>query len=144
VGAEVAALALWQRRPLAFLASLTASALLFLGMLAAAVAPLFDAVKAPRALVALAGAQDPHRDLRIGIYQIGNLPSLNFYTRRHVRNLLVESQVHEFLASPVPAYLFVPESAWKNLEGRVCTPHRQLGSHPNLYGAGRVIVVTNQ
>src|SRR5262249_34583960 len=61
VGAAVASWALWRRRRFGCLVSLTAAALLFLGALAAGVAPAFNAVKAPYPLVVLSGAGDPER-----------------------------------------------------------------------------------
>src|SRR5262249_3677570 len=126
------------------LVSLTLAAVVFVGGLAAAVAPAFNALKAPRPLVALSGAGDLTKDVRLACYRISNLPSLNFYSRRNVQCIELESQAHEFLASQVPVYLFLPEAVWQQMEGRLNTPHRLVGGHRDLYGAGRVVVVTNR
>jgi hypothetical protein len=40
-------------------------------------------------------------------------------------------------------FLFVPASAWPEVEGKVCVPYRLLGRHPDLY-RGEVVVVTNR
>jgi len=117
------------------------------GFLAAALAdPLLrvDSHKPCRDLVAESGAFDRRHEIRLASFQFTQ-PSLVFYSQREVRQLLTDDDVAQFLHSPLPVYLFVPESAWNGLSAR----------HPELlakvrarkwdfYRKGNVLVVSNQ
>jgi hypothetical protein len=123
-------------------ASLTGTALLFVGTLAAWGTLRVDAFKAPRPLVQEAGACQTDRDIRIGCYQFYQ-PSLVFYCHREVRVLNDEEQVLEFLRTPLPIYLFVSAQAWENLKDKVRGPHRLLARHQDVYKGFEVVVITN-
>jgi len=123
--------------------SLTATAVLFVGPLAAGIGATLDAYKSPRALVRLAGANDTGREIRVGclgFYQ----PSLVFYCRREVAFFKQAEEGLEFLRCPLPVYLFVPGPLWEKLQGQVQGPCRLLGRHPDLYRGADVVVVTNR
>ena len=124
-------------------ASLSTAAVVFVGALAAWGTIHVDAFKAPRSLVAEAGACQTDRDIRIGCYQFYQ-PSLVFYCRREVRVLEDENQVREFLRYPLPVYLFVSAQAWDALEGRISIPHHLLTHHRDIYKGIDVVVITNQ
>src|SRR5262249_54982294 len=59
-------------------AGVAVSAVLLVAAVVCCGAPAFDAFKAPRALVAAAGARQPERDIRVGCYAYFQ-PSLVFY-----------------------------------------------------------------
>jgi 4-amino-4-deoxy-L-arabinose transferase-like glycosyltransferase len=122
--------------------SLASMAVLFVGVLAAWGSLRIDDLKAPRPLVADAGACQTERDIRIGCYQFYQ-PSLVFYCRREVRVLNDEDQVREFLHYPLPVYLFVSAQGWQLLEEKVQVPYRVLAHHRELYKGIDVVVVTN-
>ena len=124
-------------------ASLTGTAILFVGTLAAWGSLRVDEFKAPRPLVQEAGACQTDRDIRIGCYQFYQ-PSLVFYCHREVRVLNDEEQVLEFLGTPLPIYLFVSAQAWETLEDKVQGPHRLLARHRDLYKGIDVVVITNE
>jgi hypothetical protein len=68
-----------------------------------------------------------------------------FYCRREVRRLDLPSQALDFLAGPLPTYVFVSESRWDELESDVPDGVRVVARFPDLYGKGqRVLVVANR
>src|SRR5260221_6110025 len=77
-----------------------------------------DDVKAPRELIASSGALRRDRDVRLAGFQYSQ-PSLVFYGQRAVRPLDSEEQVADFLACPTPSFVFLPESAWQEMRGRI-------------------------
>jgi 4-amino-4-deoxy-L-arabinose transferase-like glycosyltransferase len=142
-GSVVAAWLMRNKQRTGMIVSLTTAAILFVGLLAAWGSVAVDAFKAPRALVAEAGALQTDRDIRIGCYKFYQ-PSLVFYCRREVRVLDDEGQVQEFLRTPLPVYLFVSASAWEALQSRVRGPHHLLTHHRDIYKGIDVVVITNQ
>src|SRR5262249_56875110 len=64
-------------------AAVTAAAVLFIAPLAAWGSAVLNRYKAPRPLVAQAGALQRDREIRVGCYEL-DLPSLNFYCQRNV------------------------------------------------------------
>jgi len=123
--------------------SLTATSVLFVGILAAWGTSQVDTFKAPRSLVEEAGARQTDRDIRIACYRFYQ-PSLVFYCRREVRVLENEEQVLEFLQTRLPIFLFVSAQEWSSLEARVPGHFRRLASHGDLYKGIEVVVITNQ
>jgi len=99
--------------------------------------------KASRPLVEQAGALVRDREIRIGCWQLEYLPSLNFYCQRDVIHHQSEQDVVDFLRYPIPVYLFLPETHWREIEKKVSSPHRVLARHRDLYRAGYVVVVSN-
>lgn len=120
----------------ALAAILLAGALVFCG------APALDGFKAPRALVAAAGACQPDRDIRIGCYSYFQ-PSLVFYCQREVTDLPDEQRALDFLRGPLPVYLFLPARAWNELEPKA-GPYPLVARHWCFYRNCEVVVVTNQ
>jgi hypothetical protein len=55
-----------------------------------------------------------------------------------------EHEALDFLGGPLPAYLFLPASAWEGMRGRVAGPHRAVARHYDLYEGRDVVVVTNE
>jgi 4-amino-4-deoxy-L-arabinose transferase-like glycosyltransferase len=141
-----AVLAWWlARRDLrrAMVGSLLVAAVLFTLPLAAWGTIQVDAFKASRPLVQEAHACQTDRDIRIGCYRFYQ-PSLVFYCRREVKVLNDESQVLEFLQSPLPVYLFIPAKAWETLASKAPVSSHVLASHPDLYKGYEVVVITNK
>jgi hypothetical protein len=143
----LAAVAAWwaSRRGRAGLAAgiVAVAAVGFVGALAAGGAPVLDAHKAPRALVAATGAGRTDVDVRVGCFAYYQ-PSLVFYCRREVHRLTTEQAALDFLKKPLPVYLFLPEAVWQQLQPHVTVPCRLLARHPDLYRRLDVVVVTNQ
>jgi len=144
VGAAVAWWCLKRRQREGLIASVTVAAVLFLGPLAAWGSVAFNQYKAPGPLVLASGAFQRERDIRIGAYRLEYLPSLNFYCQRNVYHNADQAEVLEFLATPLPVYLFVPAPIWDDLQHTVRTPHRVAASHRDLYRNWDVLVITNQ
>jgi 4-amino-4-deoxy-L-arabinose transferase-like glycosyltransferase len=142
-GSVVAAWLMRNKQRTGMIVSLTTAAILFVGLLAAWGSVSVDTFKAPRALVAEAGARQTDRDIRIGCYKFYQ-PSLVFYCRREVRVLDDEGQVREFLRTPLPVYLFVSAPAWEILQSKVSGPYHLLTHHRDIYKGIDVVVITNQ
>jgi 4-amino-4-deoxy-L-arabinose transferase-like glycosyltransferase len=142
-GAVLAAWLMRLGRKSGVIMSLTATSVLFVGILAAWGTVRVDAFKAPRSLVEEAGARQTDRDIRIACYRFYQ-PSLVFYCRREVRVLENEEQVLEFLQTPLPIFLFVSAQEWSSLESRVPGHFRRSASHGDLYKGIEVVVITNQ
>lgn len=142
-----AAVAWWYQRlqqRTGVIVSVAVASVVFLVPLAAWVAGALNAVKPSRPLVAQSDTRDPSTDLRIGGYQIEHLPSLNFYCQRTINHFVRERELLDFLQYRVPVYLFLPETAWQQLQAQVKTPHRLIARQPDLYKGGWVVVITNQ
>jgi 4-amino-4-deoxy-L-arabinose transferase-like glycosyltransferase len=144
LGAVVAAWFLRRGRRDAFVASLAGTAVIFLGTLAACGGAALNGFKAPRPLVEAASALNRREDLRIGAFRLEHLPSLNFYCQRDVDHRPSAESAAEFLRTKLPVFLFVPASAWPEVESKVRVPYRLLGRQPDLYRRGEVVVVTNR
>jgi 4-amino-4-deoxy-L-arabinose transferase-like glycosyltransferase len=125
-------------------ASVTVAAVFFLAPLAAWASMAFNDVKAPQPLVTASGALQRDHDIRIGAYQLEYLPSLNFYCQRNVQHLASQGEIDEFLATPLRVYLFVPAPLWDDLQARIHSPWRVLGTHRDLYRNWDIVVVTNK
>jgi 4-amino-4-deoxy-L-arabinose transferase-like glycosyltransferase len=142
-----AAVALWNLRRgrlNAFVVAVALSAVVFLGGLAAVGGAAINAYKAPRPLVELARALNRTEDIRIGAFQMEHLPSLNFYCQRDIDHQPSAAAAAEFLRTKLPVFLFLPATAWQEVERTVRVPYRVLGRHPDLYRRGEVVVVTNR
>jgi 4-amino-4-deoxy-L-arabinose transferase-like glycosyltransferase len=123
--------------------SVAAGSVAFLAVLAAFGAGAVDRFKAPRALVQASGAFDPDREVRVGTFDYYQ-PSLVFYCQREVQNLDDPARALDFLATPLPVYLFVPAKTYELLRPHVTTPHRLLARQWDLYRGGEIVVVTNR
>jgi 4-amino-4-deoxy-L-arabinose transferase-like glycosyltransferase len=142
------ALAAWwclrrQRRG-ALVASLAASAFLFLLPLAAWTLASLNQYKAARPLVAEADARRATQDIRVASFDLGYLPSLTFYCQRTVKELPDAEAVRDFLRWPVPVYVFVPEPTWQQIEGQIAGPCRVASRRPDLYRNCAVLAITNR
>jgi 4-amino-4-deoxy-L-arabinose transferase-like glycosyltransferase len=124
-------------------AGLMASVVIFYIPMAAWVVMSFNQVKAPRTLVAQTDVAQPRRDIRLACFKLDYLPSLNFYSRRDVDQYKKERDVADFFATPLAAYLFVPEDQWRDLQPKLTGSYRVIGRHPDFYRGRDVLVVTN-
>ena len=122
---------------------LAATATLFVGLLAVGGSTAVDSYKSARPLVHIFRTHITEPEVRVASYRYYQ-PSLVFYCRREVLRLNAEPEALEFLAYPLPVYLFVPAPAWQTLEARLPSPHRVLGRHADLYQGGEVLLVTNR
>jgi 4-amino-4-deoxy-L-arabinose transferase-like glycosyltransferase len=143
VGAVAAGWCVWRQRTTGLVTVLTASAVLFVGALAAWGGAAVDAHKAPRPLVETVRATPGEREVRVACYEYYQ-PSLVFYCRREVLRFTQAGEALDFLKHPLQVYLFVSAAAWDGLEARVHGPHHVLGRHRDLYRGCDVVVVTNR
>ncbi|HLW67535.1 MAG TPA: glycosyltransferase family 39 protein [Gemmataceae bacterium] len=102
---------LWQRRTEAVV-TLAATALAFVGAVIAVIVPGLESWRAPRQLVARAGALRRQEEVRLASYHYTR-PSLAFYSQREVHQLDTEDEVQAFLRHPLPVYLFIAEPDWE-------------------------------
>jgi hypothetical protein len=124
--------------------AVAAAAVLFVGLAAAFPVAAVEAYKAPKGLVSASGAYQPDREIRLASLDY-TTPSVTFYAGRRVERLFTAAAAGEFLAMPLPAYLFVPEPVWAaQLAGRVGTPHRVAARRFDLLRNCDILVVTNE
>jgi 4-amino-4-deoxy-L-arabinose transferase-like glycosyltransferase len=143
-GAAIGTRCWWRGQRTGFVVAMVTTALAFLIPLAAGGSTALNAYRAPRPLVAQTGALQRDQDIRIGCYQLEFLPSLNFYVQRNVQHCDDPQKAVEFLAQPLPAYLFLPRAEWEQLTAHGLLHHRVIASHREMYRAGQVVVVTNR
>ncbi len=124
--------------------SVTATSVVFMGLIVAFMPAAIEPFKGPKELVRLSGVDNPNREIRLGQFE-GLPPSLVFYAGREVRELLSPSEVVEFLAVPTPAYLVVQEPNWYAVVApKVTVPVRLVARHYDLLREAYVLVVTNE
>ena len=104
----------WFERRQRLIGTISLASIAFVAGLAAVVPAAMDEHKAPRRLVAKGETLQRGQDIRLASFRFTQ-PSLVFYNQREVRALQSEQQVREFLANPLPSYLFVPAPAWQDL-----------------------------
>jgi hypothetical protein len=143
VGAVLAAACVRRQRVERALTVLAATALLFLGTLAAGTGQTANDFKAPSSLAELIEAHPSEPDIRLACYDYFQ-PSLVFYCGREVNRFQSEQEVRDYLRWPLPVYLFVPASTWEMIELHMPAPHRLVGRHHDLYRNCDVVVVTNR
>jgi 4-amino-4-deoxy-L-arabinose transferase-like glycosyltransferase len=145
LGTAAAVWCLRRQRYGALIVSISLSAVLLVGPLAAWGLVALDRYKAARPLVQEAGALRRTEDIGVGCYELGHLPSLTFYCQRTVRYPVGEEEALGFLRRPTPVYLFLPEVAWERLQSKIDSPARVVSRHPDLYRrAEAVVAVTNR
>ncbi len=118
-------------------------AVAFTGLMAAFPPLAVDPYKAPKELVRASGVDDPTRDLRLAHCDWFQ-PSLVWYARREVVEVMSADKVAEFLAVPTPGYLFVPAKTWERIGVQVAVPTRVVARHYDFYRNCEIIVVTNE
>jgi 4-amino-4-deoxy-L-arabinose transferase-like glycosyltransferase len=143
IGAVVAGWCLFGQRRTAFVVVIAATALGFVIPLAAGGTSALNGFRAPRPLVAQAGALQRNQDIRIGCYQLEFLPSLNFYVQRNVEHFDDPRKAVEFLRKAYPSYLFLPRADWEQWSAQDRLPYRVVASSAEMYRAGEVVVVAN-
>jgi 4-amino-4-deoxy-L-arabinose transferase-like glycosyltransferase len=127
------------------LVSVMTATVLFIAPMAGWAALSMNRHKAPQPLVAVAGARQRDREIRIGCWQLEHLPSLNFYCQRDVIHHSDEEKAIAFLRYPlIQVFLFVPEPLWRDLEKKVHSPYRVAGRRHDMYQGCDVVVVTNR
>jgi 4-amino-4-deoxy-L-arabinose transferase-like glycosyltransferase len=143
----IAAIACWicqnSNRKGIVLASLAFMAVLFASGLILCASETVDQEKAPRYLTAETGACRPDEEIRTGAFGYFQ-PSLVFYCQREVTRLETEAQTHDFMNSPFPSYLFVPELLWKTVQHKMPPGCRVVERHYELYRRCQVVVVANR
>jgi 4-amino-4-deoxy-L-arabinose transferase-like glycosyltransferase len=129
-----------QRRA-AMLATVSIAAVVFLGLVVAGPMHLVDAQKATKPLVAMAGACRPTDEVRVASFCYFQ-PSLVFYCRREVVELLTERDALDFLRGPFPSYLVCPADVAAAIQARL-PQTGVLASHRDFYKGWDVVVLGN-
>lgn len=143
LGAVAAWWQLRRQRRGAALASLGVASVLFTAVLLGGASGAVEPHKAARALVQALPDDQLFRDVRVAAFEYFQ-PSMVFYCRREVSCLQSEQQALDFLAGPLPSYLFLPARQWEGLRDKLSTPCRLLGRRFDLYSGDEVVVVTNE
>jgi hypothetical protein len=143
LGAAAVAWALWAGRRGAVVGGLTATAVAFMGLACAFLAPPVESAKAPKALVTLAEACRPDEEVRVACLDYFQ-PSLVFYCRREVRRLEDEAQALDLLRRPMQVYLLCPAERWQELQAKSPASCRPVARRYDLYRNRDIVVVTNR
>jgi MFS family permease len=122
---------------------LASAAVLFVGCLGAWLGAVLNPYKAPRDLAARVQLHHKARDFRVGCYAYFQ-PSLVFYSRHEIENLPEKQDALDFLASPLPVYLYLPGPVWDSWQMAGAPRYHVLGRSRDLYKNYEVVVVTNQ
>jgi 4-amino-4-deoxy-L-arabinose transferase-like glycosyltransferase len=141
--ALMAGVFLWRDRRGWVVASVLLGATGFTGLIAAGPVLTIDAAKAPRRLVAESGACRTDQEIRVaaaGWFQ----PSLVFYTHREVVILKTHEELAEFLACPLPAWVFLPATEWERLGPSFAATHREVARRYDFYRRMEVVAVANR
>jgi 4-amino-4-deoxy-L-arabinose transferase-like glycosyltransferase len=133
-----------QERKSAFVSVLAITAVLMLAPIAAFGSSVFNEYKASRALVEQAEALRLDEDMRIGCWQVGHLPSLNFYVQRQVVHLPDDNAACEFLKTRLRAYLILPKHEWERLQPVLPGSSRVVARHFDFYSHSELVVVVNR
>lgn len=123
---------------------LTLTSLLFLAPLLIWGSEILNFYKAPRPLVEESATLDRTKEIRIIGFKVDHLPSLNFYCQRGIQHCPTGEDAVDYLQLSIPVYVFMPLRDWQQVQGKLQAPYEIVGRHRDLYGAGEVIVVTNQ
>src|SRR5262249_32592222 len=104
---------------------------------------VIDQQKAPRDLARILPADHEEREVRLAAFDWFQ-PSLVFYTRREIERPAGVGEVRNFLLQPLPAYLFVPEQTWREIQGQMPAEASIVGQKRDLYTGRVIVVVTNE
>jgi hypothetical protein len=140
-GAVLAWHFLRSQRRAATLATIACAAVVFLGLVVSGPMHLVDAQKATKPLIALAGACRPTDEVRVASFCYFQ-PSLVFYCRREVAELMTERDALDFLRSPFPAYLVCPADVAAAIQARL-PQTGLLARHRDFYKGWDVVVLGN-
>ncbi len=125
------------------LAGLSIMAVLFAAGLILCASNTVDQEKAPRFLTAGTGVARPTEEIRVGAFGYFQ-PSLVFYCQREVTHLEDAGQTRDFLSSPLPSYIFVPELLWQTISVNMPAGCHIIERHYELYRRCQVLVIANQ
>ena len=127
----------------AVVATLVVTAVLFMGCLAAFVAPTFDDYKAPKELVKISGARQRDSEVKLGSLLYFQ-PSLVYYGQREVKKFEGFEQAMDFLRLPYEVFLYVPEPVGKELAPRATIPLRLAAKRFDFLKNCDILVLTNR
>jgi 4-amino-4-deoxy-L-arabinose transferase-like glycosyltransferase len=99
--------------------------------------------KAPEPLVRETPMHRRDIDLRVGVYDMEHLCSLNFYVKRDVRILRQDTELAEFLRLPLPAYVIINELDLERFRKAYPELGHEVGRHFDLYRHRDLVVLAN-
>jgi hypothetical protein len=124
--------------------ALSVAAVGLIGLIAAGPVMVVDRYKAAKHLVLESGAHQPERDIRLAAVAYFQ-ESVVFYAERRVERLYGPEAAADFLMTPRPGYLFVPEKVWEDeVKPLVTVPVRVAAKHYDFYRHAVILVVTNE
>lgn len=141
--ATLAAWHLRQGRRAGLIHCVTASGIVFTGLLGLWGVNLVDRYKAPRTLVQALPEDQLHREVRVGALGYFQ-PSLVFYCQREVQCPDNMIQAIELLHTPLPTYLFVGKETWEQMRIFAPSSYRLLAQQRDLYNGREVLLMTNE
>jgi 4-amino-4-deoxy-L-arabinose transferase-like glycosyltransferase len=128
----------------AALTAFSAGAVLFLALIAAIPTVALEDWKVPKHFAEEVGLRQTDRDIRIASCQWMR-HSMVFYARREVTRIDDLKKLEEFLSTPRPAYLIVPEDIWDlYLKPELKLPLKVIARRFDMYAWRDVLVVANQ
>lgn len=123
------------------LGTVAVTAVLFLACMAGPAVVAMEPHKATRTLASALPTDFLQRDVKVGTFGYFQ-PSLVFYCRREVERINHPDRVLDLLESPVPAYLFLPESHWDLIRQQAPSRTRVLTRHRDLYTNQVIVLAT--
>jgi len=130
-----------ERRPLFVRGLLFASIVLFAPLAGWATAAL-NGMKAPESL-AMTAAGRTDADARVVGYEMGHLPSLNFYLRRDVTHVMSLDDLAVHLRSPLPTFALLPERCVADFQKAHPGLATELSRHMDLYRGKNAVLLAN-
>jgi 4-amino-4-deoxy-L-arabinose transferase-like glycosyltransferase len=129
------------RRPL-FVRSLVFAAVALLAPLAAWATAALNGAKAPASLGETPAAR-VDLDQRVVAFEMGHLPSLNFYLRRDVAHVPGLDHVAVHLAAPLPTFAIIPERDIEEFQRRRPALAVEVCRHADMYRGTKLVLLAN-
>jgi 4-amino-4-deoxy-L-arabinose transferase-like glycosyltransferase len=143
VGAFIAIGFVMRQRRTGAVITFAMTAIALVAAIGGTVVPGFESWRAPRQLVAEAGALRRQEEIRLASYHYTR-PSLAFYSQREVHQLDTEEEVQTFLKHPLPVYLFIAEPDWEQLRAEKNVSGNVLASAWDIHKNCRALVISNR
>jgi len=130
-----------ERRSL-FLNSFLIAAIALLAPLAAWATAALNEAKPPASL-ARTPAYRTDVDQRVVAFQMGHLPSLNFYLRRDVTHAATLADLAVYLTAPLPTFALIPESCVDEFQRQHPGLAVELCRRPDMYRGSATVLLAN-
>ena len=132
-----------RKNRIATLALISLGCIGFTGALGAWNGANLNEIKAPKMLSQLLPEDQLGREIAIATHEWFQ-PSIAFYCKRQIHILPTEEDVRQLLEQPIPAYVFMPEKKWQELELNQSIKAKKIGQATDFYRNCNVVILTNQ